>query len=384
MIDLLPVPLTPQRSFGVVSENRELSSADREVDRPGGSMAEFQDLLIAAMAKGGVLHGMALSLPVVDLKTPPAQPLLPPETGSAPSSPDRLIPITPENPSTGHPPDRRASSLRPQQEVVSSPSDNRPVTSDTSPAGSSKPDADTPLSRSNMLRVMTDGSSARDGVEIIRHRSAVVQGSPNPSMTVGVFLKSDQGISSFLIVPVNPPRGGAEGRLLSVSPAVQPSFASPSTGTLRSLERSHFPPPSVEPKWILEKIASQIRISTREGRTEIRIQLRPEHLGKMVIRVVAAEDGTLTGKIYVANQDVKNLLLSNISSLHETLREQGLAFSQLDVFTGDESSHNAFNGQGSKPSSHVSGEIKVETTYRQIAEEFLRDAYGYSAVNISA
>jgi hypothetical protein len=209
---------------------------------------------------------------------------------------------------------------------------------------------------------------------------------PTPSVTVGVFLKSDQPSPSLFIVPMNLSRGVIEGRLSHGQATIQPSLSPSPVASVRPAGRSYLLPTPVEPKWVIDQLVSHLKISTRPGQTEIRVQLRPEHLGHVVIRVVATEEGALSGKIYVANQDVKNLLLSDISSLHEALHEQGLTFSNLDVLVADRFPHGSFDepSERTQPPSLSADRIITETADNPINEEFLREVYGYRMVNISA
>jgi len=244
-------------------------------------------------------------------------------------------------------------------------------------------DADPPPPRLSTSSAVMDGSAGKDGAEMIHH----VRGErPTPSLAVGVFLKSDPTSPSLFIVPMNLPRGISEGRLSHGQVTLQPSLSPSSAASVRPTGRSQLPPAPVEPKWVIDQLVSHLKISARQGQTEIRVQLRPEHLGHVVIRVVATEDGTLSGKIYVANQDVKNLLLSDISSLHKALHDQGLTFSDLDVLVADEFAHGSFDEppERSQPFPLSASRIPAETADSPINEEFLREVYGYRMVNISA
>jgi hypothetical protein len=129
--------------------------------------------------------------------------------------------------------------------------------------------------------------------------------------------------------------------------AVEISFQDTSIDFSNALYRRDF----IEGSKIIEQIADKVVMTVGEGNTELEIQVKPEHLGKLILKV-GLEDGILTGKIYTSSQQVKEFLQDNLDTLRNTLREQGLIFASLDVDVGSQSSLNYFhnfNFTSSKP-----------------------------------
>src|SRR5690606_22205606 len=92
----------------------------------------------------------------------------------------------------------------------------------------------------------------------------------------------------------------------------------------------------------IDHLADKAVMTINKGSTEIEIQVKPEHLGKLVLKV-GLDDGILTGKIYTFSQEIKECLQENLDILRNSLRDQGLVFASLDVDVGSQSNPNNFN-----------------------------------------
>lgn len=92
----------------------------------------------------------------------------------------------------------------------------------------------------------------------------------------------------------------------------------------------------------IDQLADKAVMTINKGSTEIEIQVKPEHLGKLILKV-GLDDGILTGKIYTFSQEIKEFLQENLDILRNSLRDQGLVFASLDVDVGSQSNPNNFN-----------------------------------------
>lgn len=82
---------------------------------------------------------------------------------------------------------------------------------------------------------------------------------------------------------------------------------------------------------LLPEIVHQAGIILRDGgEGEIRLVLKPEHLGSVRIRLHLGES-SLEGRIVVDNSNVKELLESNLEGLKSALRQEGYATANIDV-----------------------------------------------------
>lgn len=92
----------------------------------------------------------------------------------------------------------------------------------------------------------------------------------------------------------------------------------------------------IDPKQFVSEIAQKAGAFLSKDRNEMSIQLTPENLGKISIKI-GLNDGTLTGKIYAENYSVKEIIETNLNQLRDALEEKGLSISGLEVHVGDNS-----------------------------------------------
>lgn len=90
----------------------------------------------------------------------------------------------------------------------------------------------------------------------------------------------------------------------------------------------------VEPRQFISEIAQKASTLILKDKNEMNIQLIPENLGKISIKI-GLNEGTLTGKIYAENYSVKEIIESNLNQLRDSLEEQGLNIGGLEVHIND-------------------------------------------------
>ncbi|QUH20836.1 flagellar hook-length control protein FliK [Alkaliphilus sp. B6464] len=90
----------------------------------------------------------------------------------------------------------------------------------------------------------------------------------------------------------------------------------------------------IDQKQFVSEIAHKAGAFLSKDRNEMSIQLTPENLGKISIKI-GLNDGTLTGKIYAENYSVKEIIETNLNQLRDALEEKGLSISGLEVHVGD-------------------------------------------------
>lgn len=92
----------------------------------------------------------------------------------------------------------------------------------------------------------------------------------------------------------------------------------------------------LEPKQFISEIGQKASAFLSKDRNEMNIQLTPENLGKISIKI-GLNDGTLTGKIYAENYSVKQIIEANLNQLRDALEENGLNIAGLEVNIGNNS-----------------------------------------------
>lgn len=84
---------------------------------------------------------------------------------------------------------------------------------------------------------------------------------------------------------------------------------------------------------IVSQVTEKMKIMLGERKSEIRIQLKPENLGVLKIRLTVT-DGVLSGRIVVQSEETKGLIQANIVRLQESLEQQGIPVSRFNVNVG--------------------------------------------------
>lgn len=86
-------------------------------------------------------------------------------------------------------------------------------------------------------------------------------------------------------------------------------------------------------KNLLPKLTHHIRTLVDGERSEVRIQLRPDHLGEMRIKL-SLERGVMVAEFAVQNEAVREIINSNLPQLHTALQDQGTNVAEMTVNIG--------------------------------------------------
>jgi len=100
---------------------------------------------------------------------------------------------------------------------------------------------------------------------------------------------------------------------------------------IESTLQQTLPTQNVDAQDVIDQIMNQVKATNAgNGFTEMRIALRPENLGDLVLRVLT-QNGIVTAQFEAENQRVKEALEANFNQLRDALEEQGIKFSELSV-----------------------------------------------------
>lgn len=95
------------------------------------------------------------------------------------------------------------------------------------------------------------------------------------------------------------------------------------------------------------EIVRQARLVVRgESSGDIRLVLKPEHLGRVRINL-HLEDNRIAGRIIVENSSVKEAFQENLQALQRSLQQSGIETSGLEVSVGEGGGNNAGRGNQS-------------------------------------
>jgi flagellar hook-length control protein FliK len=92
---------------------------------------------------------------------------------------------------------------------------------------------------------------------------------------------------------------------------------------------------------VMEQISTKLTSVIRSGSNEVRIQLRPEALGEVSLRI-KMEGDVVFARIHVESQQVKEIVESNLQVLKDALASQNLSSGSIDVRVG----HDNENSKG--------------------------------------
>ncbi|MCL2620101.1 MAG: flagellar hook-length control protein FliK [Defluviitaleaceae bacterium] len=109
------------------------------------------------------------------------------------------------------------------------------------------------------------------------------------------------------------------------------------------------PTPVVTPQTIADQIVQQVRFVTGEGMAEMKIQLKPEHLGDLTLKI-GTLNGIVTAQFTAENQRVKELIEAGFNALRDSLEEAGINVSEIEVNVRNENDANEFEQNQSRAS----------------------------------
>jgi len=130
-----------------------------------------------------------------------------------------------------------------------------------------------------------------------------------------------------------------------------------------------------ESRQFIHQLADQIQVLVRDGKGDIRIQLKPDVLGRIEIKAEATPSGVVA-RITTESSAVRNHLESNIQVLQQTLADQGLRVDRIQIVAQD-----SFDAQFSSGRNTQFGHAGSGRNGRN-AESFGR-ALGPNAISVS-
>jgi len=103
---------------------------------------------------------------------------------------------------------------------------------------------------------------------------------------------------------------------------------------------------TVSEKSILEQITGRIQLQAHDGRSQIKIDLHPQELGKVKLHMVV-EDSKVHVHLQAQSSQVQDVLESHLAKLRESFAQQGLKLDQVrvSVDSGQSDSRGQFQDQ---------------------------------------
>ena len=150
----------------------------------------------------------------------------------------------------------------------------------------------------------------------------------------------------------------------------------------QQIDQPQAPQSTQDPYNIREQIVQNARLLQRQGTTEMVIQLRPEHLGEMTLKVSVSAEGSVTASFHSDNVAVRTIIENTLVQLKNDLANQGIRVDNIEVSAqlGDE-----FLQQGGQnPSAWENQNQSQAAQLRPINLEDLDEGEVVSAYNSSA
>ncbi|HQA49078.1 MAG: flagellar hook-length control protein FliK [Syntrophomonadaceae bacterium] len=94
--------------------------------------------------------------------------------------------------------------------------------------------------------------------------------------------------------------------------------------------KAESPAPKMDFPELLEQIVRKAELLLRQNSSQMKIQLEPEFLGKLTIKVMV-EEGVVTARFITESYQVKQMLEANLGSLRHTLESHGMRVERAEV-----------------------------------------------------
>ncbi len=130
-------------------------------------------------------------------------------------------------------------------------------------------------------------------------------------------------------------------------------------------------PQPVRTSEVINQVVEQAKVIVGQDKSEMIIQLKPDHLGKLELKVVT-EQGIVAAKFIAESQQVKEIIETNMQLLKDSLEKQGLSIDNVSVQVGQEKQSDN-NQQNSYQSNNKNNSIKFG------GSEINTDKVGYDA-----
>ncbi|MGE5606479.1 MAG: flagellar hook-length control protein FliK [Bacteroidota bacterium] len=111
---------------------------------------------------------------------------------------------------------------------------------------------------------------------------------------------------------------------------------------------------------LFSQLVEHAKVVIDNGGSEMEVNLRPEHLGKLQLKVTI-ENEVVTAKFVAESQQVKEIIESNLSQLKRNLQENGMEVDTIMVSVGNHQGSDGFEqaAYGSENSSNLGGRSEL-------------------------
>lgn len=117
---------------------------------------------------------------------------------------------------------------------------------------------------------------------------------------------------------------------------------------------------AVPEKAVLHQITTKFQLLTGQHGSEVRVQLKPDQLGSIKISIEVVQD-TVTTRMQVENEKVKQIIESNMQTLKNALEESGIKVEKFEV-TVDQGQGEFFHRELSEQGRRARGLLRTQVS----------------------
>jgi flagellar hook-length control protein FliK len=129
---------------------------------------------------------------------------------------------------------------------------------------------------------------------------------------------------------------------------------------------------------LFAQIVDKVKVLVNNGHSEMEISLKPEHLGKLQLKI-SVVDQVVTAKFTAESQQVKEVIETHLNQLRRNLQDTGVQVDQLMVSVGQQN-----NGNGFQNSSHFQGDYSGNSNAILAKQELSNESLSDTAVEKSS
>ncbi len=146
---------------------------------------------------------------------------------------------------------------------------------------------------------------------------------------------------------------------------------------------------------VVNQVMEQAKVILGQDKSEMVIQLKPDHLGKLELKVVT-EQGIVAAKFIAESQQVKEIIETNMQLLKDSLQKQGIAIDGVSVQVGQDNrsenrnqslsqGRNNGSGNGSKHAEGVTGStVAGASLLENLPERLAQYTDDLNTINLTA
>lgn len=120
-----------------------------------------------------------------------------------------------------------------------------------------------------------------------------------------------------------------------VQPILSPLHTNTQSATIHAaLESVHQSGPAADKHEVVKQIVEQARLINTRQNSEMVIQLKPDHLGDMAVKVSVEQSGVVNASFHSNNPEVRAVIEASLLQLKQELSSQGLKVDNVGVYAG--------------------------------------------------